>query len=60
MTAESEAPTSTRMVITCHTAGCPSEGIQYVAAMYPNAEAPVWSAMCAGCEQLVNDIVPAA
>ncbi|MFJ2225523.1 hypothetical protein ACIOFY_36475 [Streptomyces anulatus] len=50
---------ATLMIITCRTQNCPEDGVPVTARMYPNASAPVWAAVCAGCGQMVSDIVPA-
>lgn len=52
-------PKSTLMIVTCRTEGCPSANESFTAPMYPNAEEPIWAAVCAGCDQRVHDIVPA-
>ncbi|MFF8696263.1 hypothetical protein ACF08W_29030 [Streptomyces sp. NPDC015144] len=52
-------PTPTLMIVTCRTAGCPNADESFTVRMYPNVEEPVWAAMCAGCDQMVQDIVPA-
>ncbi|MFD4794977.1 hypothetical protein [Streptomyces anulatus] len=51
---------ATLMLITCRTPGCPEDGATSTARMYPNASAPIWAASCAGCNQMISDIVPAA
>ncbi|MFD7764081.1 hypothetical protein [Streptomyces microflavus] len=51
--------TATEMVITCRTAGCPHDGVPFTARMYPRPNPPVWAAVCAVCDQMVPDIVPA-
>jgi hypothetical protein len=45
--------------VTCHTEGCPVNGITYTVPMYPNAAPPVWRAQCGQCNQPVTDIQPA-
>ncbi|WP_324787015.1 hypothetical protein [Streptomyces sp. H51] len=45
---------------TCHTVGCPVEGVTYTGVpMYPSPVPPTFNAVCGQCGQPVTDIVQA-
>jgi hypothetical protein len=47
------------MSVTCHTEGCPVSGITFAAVpMTPNAEPPIFRAVCGQCGGDVTDLVP--
>jgi hypothetical protein len=47
------------MKATCHTEGCPVDGVTFTVEMYPNAAPPIYRAQCGRCGQPVTDLVPA-
>lgn len=47
------------MKATCHTEGCPVDGVTFTVDMYPNEAEPIFRAQCGRCGQAVTDLVPA-
>lgn len=47
------------ILATCHTEGCPADGITFRVKMYPNEAPPIFRAQCGRCGQAVTDLVPA-
>lgn len=58
MAVTEEDPQLVMMQATCHTPGCPAEGIPSIAPYYPNPEPPTYRGWCAQCDQPITDIVP--
>jgi hypothetical protein len=56
----STPPAPVLMVATCHTPGCPMDGIPQTAPFQPNEAAPVFQGWCDPCQSPVTDIVPPA
>ncbi|MFF7476689.1 hypothetical protein [Streptomyces sp. NPDC008092] len=53
-----EDPQPVYMTATCHTEGCPLNGVPFVAPFYPNTTEPIYRGQCAECGQPITDLVP--
>ena len=55
---DEDEPASTVLVATCHTDGCPANGVQCVGTYYANAEEPTYRGFCMRCGETITDLVP--